>query len=504
MTESSADPSLSASMEARFAALRRYVPLLVWIMAIGTILFIPAKIIGYGYLPPDDALRHAAQGVSGKPWSEVMVLREPLKVDFQYGWDLIQRVWHRWFDAGAESLVEISIGTLFVLVSAVVLVWLRRPEAWLGALFLNCLVGNPVNRFFFGRPYLVTIAAGLFILLAWRRSGPAGPRLRDVAWIAAAIGLACYIHGTWYLWVVMVAAFFLAGQIRWSVAVGCGWLLGAVLAGVATGHPIDYLTGAVQVALRAVGNFTTQTMAATELQPALNFNPALVLGAMLMARGLIKAPWQPLRRDPAFWLAVIGWILGCGAGRFWYDWGMVGLLVVMTTDLQTLLEATIVSDSVERLLGVGALALGVYGAMTADVGGRWTATLHDQYLTESDPTLTEWLPGKGGIFYANTMRLFYQTYFKNPNAPWKYVLGFEPTLMPDDDFLVYHRIMWDYEDDHAYDSWVKKMRPIDRLAVIGAKPHIDALEWHYTRAGYWLGRLPLTNAPSLTEPKAVK
>ena len=42
--------------------IRRYVPLIVWTIAIAVVLFIPLKIIGYGYLPGDDALRHAYLG----------------------------------------------------------------------------------------------------------------------------------------------------------------------------------------------------------------------------------------------------------------------------------------------------------------------------------------------------------------------------------------------------------------------------------------------------------
>ena len=52
-----------------FDSLKRYVPLAVWAIVILVILAIPLKIIGYGYLPGDDALRHAAKAVSGKSWS---------------------------------------------------------------------------------------------------------------------------------------------------------------------------------------------------------------------------------------------------------------------------------------------------------------------------------------------------------------------------------------------------------------------------------------------------
>ena len=48
-------------------AVRRYVPLAVWAIVILVILVIPLRVIQYGFLPGDDALRHAAKAVSGKP-----------------------------------------------------------------------------------------------------------------------------------------------------------------------------------------------------------------------------------------------------------------------------------------------------------------------------------------------------------------------------------------------------------------------------------------------------
>ena len=60
-------------------SLKRYVPLAVWAMVIFVILAIPLKIIGYGFLPGDDALRHAGKAVSGKPWSEILVLNRRLQ-----------------------------------------------------------------------------------------------------------------------------------------------------------------------------------------------------------------------------------------------------------------------------------------------------------------------------------------------------------------------------------------------------------------------------------------
>ena len=48
------------------------------------------------------------------------------------------------------------------------------------------------------------------------------------------------------------------------------------------------------------------------------------------------------------------------------------------------------------------------------------------YLTQDNPDLNGWLPDQGGIFYTADMTLFFQTFFKNPQANWRYSVGFEP------------------------------------------------------------------------------
>ena len=91
------------------------------------------------------------------------------------------------------------------------------------------------------------------------------------------------------------------------------------------------------------------------------------------------------------------------------------------------------------------------------------------------------------------MTIFYQTFFKNPNADWRYILGFEPALMSDEDFQVYHKIMWNFGDAKAYEPWVKKMRPQDRLVIRGGRgslPGSSQLEWEYGVSGIWIGRTP--------------
>ena len=146
------------------APLRRYVPLVVWAIAILVILFIPLKIIGYGYLPGDDALRHAAKAVSGKPWSQILVLNPVYKMDHEFGWDLLLSKIHQWENWNAETLVVFSVVSLFALVNLAGLTGLKRPEAWLVSMLTAMILSSVPMRFMLGRPYLITLASLIIIL----------------------------------------------------------------------------------------------------------------------------------------------------------------------------------------------------------------------------------------------------------------------------------------------------------------------------------------------------
>jgi hypothetical protein len=100
------------------------------------------------------------------------------------------------------------------------------------------------------------------------------------------------------------------------------------------------------------------------------------------------------------------------------------------------------------------------------------------------------MPEGSGIFYAADMRFFFNTFYKNPRADWRYMVGFEPALMLPEDLKIYRAIQRAGGACEAYEPWVKKMRAEDRLAIAcSIQPPLPSLEWK--RSGdYWIGRLP--------------
>ena len=488
--ESSSEPARPAAL----APLRRYVPLAVWLVVLLTLFLIPLQIMQYGFLPGDDALRAAGKAVSGKTWQQLLVLDSVYKIDHEYGWSLLLSTIHGAFHADADAIVMFSVVSLFVLAGLAVLPWLRYPEAWMATLALTMITVLMPFRLLLGRPYIITLAALLSLLMLWRQSGAARPK----GWMAAlATGLitaSVYLHGTWYLWALPMAAFFLAGQFRWGFMLAGCWVAGVLLGCLLTGHPLAYPLQAVKVVLLATGKHLTQRTQASELQPESGDIYALyAIGGLLLLRRLagLKAP--PFLRDPAFWLVCLTWVLAFRVSRFWMDWGRPALMLLLASDLQLLLASRLALDSFRRLALAAALCLVAFLSITADVGSRWTANLTQQYLAADNPDLRGWLPEKGGILYSPDMTVFYQTLYKNPTGDWRYLLGFEPTLMPAEDFETYHKILWNNGDPTAYAPWVRKMKPADRLVIRsgrGNPPMIPQLEWNYGVTGLWIGRLP--------------
>jgi len=103
------------------------------------------------------------------------------------------------------------------------------------------------------------------------------------------------------------------------------------------------------------------------------------------------------------------------------------------------------------------------------------------------------------------MTIFYRTFFRNPDAPWRYVLGFEPGWMPQADLEAYREIRRSRGATESYEPWVEKMRREDRLLIkltSNTPPQVPGLEWYQVEFSLWSGRLPKAPPPSPPPPAA--
>lgn len=483
---------------------QRYIPMAVWIVAVMVLVFIPFKIISLGFLPMDDALRHAAKAVSGKTWQQILVMREGFEIDPSPGWQQILTwvnpcQWVQHWDGGpTEALVLFSVASLMLLVTCCGLPWLRRPEAWLGAL-LAATVFAPActTRFMRGRPYLVTDFVVMTILLIWTRCSSRVPRPFGLVCTVMLVAASAWIHGSWYMLALPGVAIFLSGRCMAGLVYGVCWLLGSFLGCALTGHPWEFLFQSVEHMFGVFGHFVVNRQLESEFYPS-DGETASVLLVLVFLFWRWQTPGfskMTLARvlDPVFVMMVLGWVLGLKMRRFWWDYGIPSMVLWIAFELQSHFEERISMDSPRRLALAGCLAGALFLGFTSDRDGRWTENLTTEYLSMDNPAQAPWLPDPGGIIYNSDMDVFFQTFYKNPRAPWRYVLGFEPGLMKEDDLAVLRKAQWNFGDTRAFEPWVLKMRPQDRMIIHasgGAPPRLPELEWNYAATEMWIGRLP--------------
>jgi hypothetical protein len=266
-----------------------------------------------------------------------------------------------------------------------------------------------------------------------------------------------------------------------------------------SGHPLGLLTTAVgNVVSIYYREHPPQWMLVGELAPD---RGDLVLVAALAL--IFLASRLPGRRSaseasgiwlrPVVFLMAMCWVLGFKVDRFWADWGIPAALVWMTLNFQTFLEEFQTSAATKRLMAVALVAAPLFLAATNDTDRRYTTNLSQHFLSTEDPALQGWFPDHNGIFYSVQMDLFYDTFYTNPQGDWRYILGFEPALMPDEDLKIMRSIVWNQESYESYEPWIEKMRPEDRLAIYSdSRPNLPQLEWINGAHSIWIGRLPRT------------
>jgi hypothetical protein len=284
--------------------------------------------------------------------------------------------------------------------------------------------------------------------------------------------------------------------MRLSAAIGLGIILGAIF----SGHPYLFLTQSVkQLALTLIN--TPPRALVNELQP---FNGDIVVvlfvAFMLIWRRLRGKKVVEIIYNPVFLLAFLSWLLGFFYRRFWLEWGLAALSVWMCLEFQAILGHNWNKFILRRIIAVAVLSVAVFFSLTNDATFRWSDSLSTEYLEADNPLQKEFLPEPGGIIYSDKMAIFYQTFYKNPKAPWRYVLGFEAGWMTPEDLKIWRRIQLGFKKDYLFEPWVKKMRPQDRLILwrpLNEPPRINELEWRYVATEIWVGKLP---SPKKAQP----
>jgi hypothetical protein len=464
-----------------------------WLFFILIALFTPFFILKQGYMPVDDALRHAAKPISGKEWTEIGTFVPEVKMDHNYGWDKFLTFAHK--NLGFETqqdLLDLSIVALFWIFVFGGLLCFKSPIPWFLSLGLSYFVFNwsfPI-RLFIGRPFLIFSTIIMLVLHLWTSQAfTFKKRLAATFFLMAA---SVFLHGSWYLLVVPAVPFFLLG--RWKDAfsiIGC-WIAGTLLGAVLTGHPIDFLWQHTFMMFRATSKVVTSLMLVGELKPRIPSGVAMltIVGLIwfLTARG---KKFQDIIKDPEFIFAIFFTLLGSKIGRFFLDMSLPVFCLWMGKQFAWLIEKEVELFSTVKAKALLAFVVGCFFFMytTSDVGGKWSVDLLSKPL-DAKTVGTSWLPEAGGICYTFQNPAFYRLFFHNPKGNWRYKATFEKGLLPDQDLKIVDNIFLSNLAFSSFVPWVRQMTPKDRLVLIAeAHPQFRGMEWKQVDKEFFIGRL---------------
>jgi hypothetical protein len=474
----------------------RCLHLVSFLICLSTILIASLRIAGYGFLPLDDALRHVAKVVSGKDWSDVLLVRPEITMDSHPGWHAILTGFQSMIHGQPDDLLFFSVIILFLLFAFVPVFYFRRPEAWIMGLFIVVLFSfGGLFRTFYGRPFIFSMFVIVLFCFLWKRIKNKERPWAEVIGYAAAAALSTWIHGTWYLLSIPLCALVLAREWRVFWLMSLSTVFGVSVGACFTGSPLTFLYQMLFHAVEAFDSHILQRQLVTEFQP---FDGAPIMIVIV----ILVLMWQRLRGEditksldsPIFFLAGLGWVMGFVATRFWSDWGWPAMTVWLALELQTILEKGITPFALKRLAIVVAACFVLFLALTNDRGSRWTRNLGVPWPEMTEADHRPWLPDDGGILYNDNMGVFYNVFYRNPHGPWRYMLGFEPIWMPKDDLAIYRKIQLTRGKPEGYEPWVRKMTEKDRMMLIRtSEPKIQGLQWHEVVPTVWSGRLPIKN-----------
>ena len=464
---------------------------LILLMCLSTLLLTCLRVIGQGFFPSDDALRHVAMVVSGQSWAEILVIRPEIVMDSHPGWHTILRVVQTLTGGDKKLLLNFSVIFLFLVFTLPPVLYFRRGEAWIASLALSSIFFiGPIYRLFYGRPYITSMIMILLFCFLWDRIRDRKRPWFELVAMASVTALATWIHGTWYLFTLPILALVLARQWRVFMLMSGAISLGVLLGAIFTGSPLAFLHQMLFHALEAFGKNDFARQLVGEFQPFSGEASVFFLVGGLLLWRWARGEWDvKIVDNPIFYLAVIGWIMGFFAFRFWSDWAWPALAFWIAREVQAALEFYMESFSLKRLIIALVCCLVLLLAVTNDRESRWSGVV-SEWPNIKNAKHRPWLPDAGGILYNDSMHLFYQVFYLNPHGQWRYTLGFEPIWMTADNLEVYRNIQLTRGKNESYMPWVNKMTENDRMILIrNVKPQIKGLEWHEVTPTVWSGKL---------------
>jgi len=464
------------------------------VLCLAIFLLVPLRILSYGYMPGDDALRHSAHAVDGRNWNEVILLNPEFRpeMDSHPGWHSLLRQVHLRTGWSPDALVYFSVVLAFLAFTLGGLAASGNPPAW----FLACASMSVIDpalfqRLSLGRPMFFSMTALAVMLFMWTRPRP----IRW--WLEAVVGfstftIAMIMHpSVWYLWTLVLLPLIVCRRWHSLLTASAALLMSITAASLVNGWYNTLLVPLLILKHALLQGSTMGTNLVSELQPSGGpYLSLVVVMLFLTAKFLRGANLRAEIFQVDFCLMLMAWAMGLYVGRFWSEWGLPAMAVWMSRQIRDGLELKLSGLSRHwETIGLFGLAAGIlYLGLTADVGGRYTQTLRTPLLMAPLEDFASELPEDGGVLYSANMGVFYAIYHRMPHAKFRFSTAFEPGIMPPEDLKVL-RAFQSNGMVRDFKPWFEKMTGKDRIVLnVPAKPEWPEMEFKQLYSGAWIGR----------------
>ncbi len=154
--------------QSRLSPQHQLIRSVVLLMCLSALLITCLRVIGHGFFPIDDALRHVAKVLSGKSWADILIIRPEITMDSHPGWHIILSVFQAVTKCDKTVLLNFSVMLLFLVFTVPPIFYFRRGEAWIASLALSTVFFfGSIYRLFYGRPYITSMALVLLFCFLW-------------------------------------------------------------------------------------------------------------------------------------------------------------------------------------------------------------------------------------------------------------------------------------------------------------------------------------------------
>ena len=478
--------------------------LILLLVVLLALIYIPFKILAYGWAPSDDALRHVAFATTEAKWNDIVVIDEKFASDHNPGWHAILRFLHKHCGFDKTDLLFFSVAGLFCLINICGALTSPSPICWCLALLIFSNVESGLDgRMLLGRPYIFSGSAVILLMHIWKTASDK----ENFAWFRKSwakylltltiFTLCVWIHGSWYLFLLIPASFFLSGKTKDALQQVGLLILSTILGAVISGDFYEFLYFHFAATFQIFSEPTYNWLLVSELASGKQSLYSAIFIALIIAFCYIKKKltFKSLTEDPVFILVLLSWLCGVAVWRFWLDWGRIALLIWASCRLGDLINvSTFLKQPRIRYCLAMFVVVAMVMCITNDAGGRYTRTVRAQAIDffneELQKELKGWEPQPGGIVYSDNMVVFYKHFYEYPTAPWKYILGFESALMLPEDLQTLRNI--GYNDGKLPDDflpWINKMTSKDRLILTYVPGDFPQIEWKKGNRYFWIGRL---------------